>query len=87
MVNHICEPISPKSARILSLNLPGARWGQKTAYDLHPLSPNQQTFKLPHSPSTFAYVGAPGTGRWLQALNEFEPPPIKSAARIREQRP
>jgi hypothetical protein len=32
MVNHICEPISPKSARILSLNSPGARWGQKTAY-------------------------------------------------------
>jgi hypothetical protein len=27
MVNPICEPISPKSARILSLNSPGARWG------------------------------------------------------------
>jgi hypothetical protein len=34
MVNHICEPISPKSARILSLNSPGARWGQKIAYAL-----------------------------------------------------
>ena len=33
MLNHICEPISPNSVRILSLSSPGARWGQKAAYD------------------------------------------------------
>jgi hypothetical protein len=32
MVNHICQPISPKSVRILSLSSSGATWGQRTAY-------------------------------------------------------
>ena len=37
MVNHICEPISSKSVRILPLSSPGARWGQRTAYSLEHL--------------------------------------------------
>jgi len=32
MVNHICEPISPKSVHILPLTSRTARWDQRTAY-------------------------------------------------------